>query len=226
MTEITSSDRLRFGPYEVDLHTHELWKHGTKVRLVGQPFEILAVLVKRPGQLVTRDELRTELWPGDTFVDFNHGLNAAVNKLRDALCDSAEDPKYIETLPRRGYRFIAKIEGLPAQAPPQTRAVEYHATIPPSDDRVSNEPVGALASGIFGSYAESASVREQGEERRFGPAMRRYGLYSFAVLLVVGLGLWLFHVLEYRPRLGLEANEPAENRSLSIFSPLTNLSDR
>ncbi|MGB7334108.1 MAG: winged helix-turn-helix domain-containing protein, partial [Terriglobales bacterium] len=110
MMEINGSDRLRFGAYEADLHTHELWKHGTRIKLVGQPFEILAVLVKRPGQLVTREELRAELWPGDTFVDFNHGLNAAVNKLRDALCDSADDPKYIETLPRRGYRFIAEVE--------------------------------------------------------------------------------------------------------------------
>jgi len=110
MMDIIYSNRLRFGAYEADLHTHELWKHGTRIKLVGQPFEILTVLVKRPGQLVTREELRGLLWPGDTFVDFNHGLNAAVNKLRDALCDSAEDPKYIETLPRRGYRFIAQVE--------------------------------------------------------------------------------------------------------------------
>ena len=89
------SDRLRFGAYEADLHTGELWKHGTRVKLVGQPFEILAALVRRPGQLVTREEIRTRLWPGDTFVDFNHGLNAAVNKLRDVLCDSADTPKYI-----------------------------------------------------------------------------------------------------------------------------------
>src|SRR5215475_13940368 len=106
------NDRSRacFGPYEADLRTHELWKFGTRLKLVGQPFEILAVLVSRPGELVTRDELRTKLWPAETFVDFNHGLNAAVNKLREALSDSADDPKYIETLPRRGYRFIGKLE--------------------------------------------------------------------------------------------------------------------
>lgn len=106
----TGSDRARFGPFEVDLHTHELWKFGTRLKLVGQPFEILAVLLSKPGELVTREELRTRLWPADTFVDFNHGLNAAVNKLREALSDSAEAPKYVETLPRRGYRFIASIE--------------------------------------------------------------------------------------------------------------------
>jgi len=109
------SDRARFGPFEVDLHTHELWKFGTRMRLVGQPFETLAFLLSRPGELVTREELRTGLWPADTFVDFNHGLNAAVNKLREALSDSAESPRYIETLPRRGYRFIAKVEWLEAK---------------------------------------------------------------------------------------------------------------
>src|ERR1700680_653855 len=106
----TGSDRVSFGPFEVDLHTHELWKYGTRIRLVGQPFEILFLLLSKPGELVTREELRRRLWPGDTFVDFNHGLNAAVNKLREALSDSAENPRYIETLPRRGYRFIAIID--------------------------------------------------------------------------------------------------------------------
>jgi DNA-binding winged helix-turn-helix (wHTH) protein len=104
------SNRARFGPFEVDLHTHELWKHGTRRKLVGQPFEIVAVLLSRPGELVTRDEMRDRLWPSDTFVNFNHGLNAAVNKLREALSDWAENPRYIETLPRRGYRFMAAIE--------------------------------------------------------------------------------------------------------------------
>lgn len=73
--------RARFGPFEVDLHTCELWKFGTRLKLVGQPFEILAVLLTRQGQLVTREDLRARLWPADTFVDFNHGLNAAVNKV-------------------------------------------------------------------------------------------------------------------------------------------------
>lgn len=110
MTNLIDPNRVRFGPYEVDLHTCEIWKFGTRMKLVGQPFEILRVLVSRPGELVTRDELREKLWPSQTFVDFNHGLNAAMNKLRDLLSDSADDPKYIETLPRRGYRFIAKVD--------------------------------------------------------------------------------------------------------------------
>src|SRR4029077_2985063 len=103
-------DRVRFGAFEADLRTHELWKNGLKLKLGGQPFEILATLLERQGELVTGEQLRTKIWSADTFVDFNHGLNAAVNKLRECLSDSAEEPRYIETLPRRGYRFIAKTE--------------------------------------------------------------------------------------------------------------------
>jgi Tol biopolymer transport system component/DNA-binding winged helix-turn-helix (wHTH) protein len=116
------SNRARFGPYEVDLHTHELWKFGIRIKLAGQPFEILAMLLREPGELVTRDDMRTRLWPSDTFVDFNHGLNAAVNKLREALSDSADHPRFIETLPRRGYRFVAKVEWLEETAPPTLRS--------------------------------------------------------------------------------------------------------
>ena len=106
---ISSRTIVRFGPFEADLRAGELRKHGVKLKLVGQPFEVLAVLLERPGQLVTREELRARLWPTDRFVDFEHGLNAAVNKLRDALSDSAEKPNYVETLPRRGYRFISAV---------------------------------------------------------------------------------------------------------------------
>jgi len=102
--------RIKFGSFEADLDTHELWKNGIRVKLGGQPFEILAALLECPGELVTREELRKAIWTDDTFVDFSHGLNAAMNKLREALCDSAEKPRYIETLPRRGYRFIGKME--------------------------------------------------------------------------------------------------------------------
>src|SRR5271154_145751 len=101
---------VHFGPYEADFHTQELRKHGIKLKLSGQPLQILDMLLARPGQLVTREELQKQLWTDDAYVDSNHGLNAAVNKLRDALSDSAEAPKYIETLPRRGYRFIGAIQ--------------------------------------------------------------------------------------------------------------------
>src|ERR1700733_5772910 len=101
---------VRFGVYKVDLRSGELYKHGLRLKLQDQPFKILVLLLERPGDVVTREELRQKLWPADTFVDFDTSLNTAIKKLRDALCDSAEKPRYIETLPRRGYRFIAQVE--------------------------------------------------------------------------------------------------------------------
>jgi DNA-binding winged helix-turn-helix (wHTH) protein len=102
--------KMRFGAFEVDLRSSEVRKHGIRVKLQDQPFKILALLLEHPGDVVTREELRQKLWPADTFVDFDTGLNSAIKKLRDVLCDSAEKPRYIETLPRRGYRFIAPVE--------------------------------------------------------------------------------------------------------------------
>jgi TolB-like protein/DNA-binding winged helix-turn-helix (wHTH) protein/Flp pilus assembly protein TadD len=99
--------RIPFGPFEADLPSQELRKQGVRLRLPRQSFQILKMLLERPGEVVTREELRAKLWPADTFVDFDHGLNAAVKRLRDALDDSAENPRFIETLPRLGYRFIA-----------------------------------------------------------------------------------------------------------------------
>ena len=103
---------VRFGSFEADLHTRELRKHGLKLKVQEQPFQVLAMLLARPGDLVTREEIRSRLWPQDTFIDFDHGLNAAVRRLRDALNDDAETPRFVETLPRRGYRFIAPVEKL------------------------------------------------------------------------------------------------------------------
>ena len=144
------SNRARFGPYEVDLHTRELWKYGTRLKLVGQPFEILAMLLNRSGEMVTRDEMRRRLWPSDTFVDFNHGLNAAVNKLREALSDSADDPSYIETLPRRGYRFVAAIEWVPASPSPVTTRSPIPAETQESEPKISAAavPVGGEGSHV------------------------------------------------------------------------------
>lgn len=116
------ANRLRFGPFELDLQTRELWRSGVEVKLVGQPFEILVALLTRPGKLVTRDELKSRLWAEDTFVDFDHGLNAAVNKLRETLGDSKDDPEYIQTLPRLGYRFIASIGASVSDKPGDTPA--------------------------------------------------------------------------------------------------------
>jgi cholera toxin transcriptional activator len=100
----------RFGVFELDLSAGELRKNGAKLRLQEQPFQVLALLLERAGEVVTREDLRLKLWPADTFVDFDHSLNTAVNKLREALGDSASSPRYIETLARRGYRFIAPVQ--------------------------------------------------------------------------------------------------------------------
>lgn len=107
---------LRFGVFEVDLRAGELRKQGVRTRLQEQPLQVLLLLLARPGDVVTREELREKLWPADTFVDFEHSLNAAVKRLRDALGDSAENPRFIETLPRRGYRFLLPVED-PGRAP-------------------------------------------------------------------------------------------------------------
>lgn len=101
---------MRFGVFEVDLKACELRKHGFRLKLPEQPFQILTVLLEKRGEIITRDELRNRLWPGDTFVDFDHGLNNAVMKLREVLGDSSESPRFVETIPRRGYRFIAPVE--------------------------------------------------------------------------------------------------------------------
>lgn len=113
MDAVSTPRVVRFGTYEVDLRSRELRKNGLKVRLTGQPFQILTILLERPGELVPREELQKRLWTGDTFVDFDSGLNAAVNRVREALGDSAENPRFVETLPKRGYRFIGQLEGPP-----------------------------------------------------------------------------------------------------------------
>ncbi len=112
---------LRFGPYELDLRSAELRKNDLSIRLQDQPFQILVALLERPGELVLREEIRNKLWPDDTVVEFDHSINAAVKRLRDALRESAEKPRYIETLARRGYRFIGEVQAGPS-VQPESRA--------------------------------------------------------------------------------------------------------
>src|SRR5215471_1390967 len=113
---------VRFGAFEADLRSGELRKHGRRIKLQDQPFQVLALLLERPGEVVTREELRQKLWPADTFVDFDVGLNTAIKRLRDALSDTAESPRYVETLPRRGYRLIAQVDGWAAATAPSSPA--------------------------------------------------------------------------------------------------------
>src|SRR4051812_43687685 len=122
-----NSNVVRFGMFEVDLRQGELRKNGIRVKLTGQPFQILVILLEHPGDLVTREQLQQRLWPSDTFVDFDRGLNAAINRVREALGDSAENPRFVETLPRRGYRFIA----------PLVNSGPASATLPAAESHVS-----------------------------------------------------------------------------------------
>src|SRR5215469_11743999 len=109
---------VQFGIFELDRRARELRKHGSRIRLQPKSMHILCALLERPGEIVTRDELKARLWPDDTFVDFESGLNTAVNRLRLALGDSAENPRYVETEARSGYRFIAPVQAQPEAALP------------------------------------------------------------------------------------------------------------
>jgi cholera toxin transcriptional activator len=112
MGNSTSVPLYRFDVYEADVRSGELRKNGERLRIQEQPFQVLIALLERPREVVTRDELRQRLWPSDTFVDFDHGLNTTINKLRESLGDSASNPRFIETLPRRGYRFVSEVENI------------------------------------------------------------------------------------------------------------------
>jgi DNA-binding winged helix-turn-helix (wHTH) protein len=136
----------RFGVFELDLSAGELRKSGVRLRLQGQPYQVLALLLERAGDVVTREELQQKLWPSDTFVDFDHSLNTAINKLREALGDSASSPRYVETLARRGYRFIA-----PVQTPDQTAAAR---------ETPLNHSEGTTASQVHAPTATVSSDRD------------------------------------------------------------------
>jgi cholera toxin transcriptional activator len=112
MPETPTLRRYRFGTFEADAATGELRRKGIRIRLNAQPFQLLVMLLDRPGELVTREEIASTLWPDGTFVDFEHGVNSAMNRIREALGDSASNPRFIETLARRGYRFIAPVESM------------------------------------------------------------------------------------------------------------------
>jgi DNA-binding winged helix-turn-helix (wHTH) protein len=121
------SGKIRFGVYELDRDAIELRKHGAPIRLQEQPFRVLAMLAERPGEIVTREQLQEQIW-GNTFVDFDQSLNKAVNRIREALNDNAGTPQYVETVPRRGYRFITPVTEIPA-----TEAHAPAATVTPGE---------------------------------------------------------------------------------------------
>ena len=133
MPEVSPSRAsLRFSDFEIDLRAGELRKQGVKVKLQEQLFQVLQILLEHPGEVVTREELQRRIWPADTFVDFDHGLYNAIKRLREALGDTADTPRFIETLPKRGYRFIATVDGtgssgaVPMQPAPVAATQEAH----------------------------------------------------------------------------------------------------
>jgi DNA-binding winged helix-turn-helix (wHTH) protein len=144
-----------FGPYALDLRSGELRKFGVRVKMGEQPFQILVMLLESPGEMVSREELRAKLWVDDTFVDFDHGLNSAVQRLRDCLSDTAEKPLWVETIPRRGYRFVGKVEwsnGVPHVGSLKDEKTEAAPT--PGGA----EPVGAANQRKFGNAARLAAA--------------------------------------------------------------------
>src|SRR5246127_4197138 len=144
-----SASLLQCGVFEIDLRAGELRKQGVRIKLQEQPFLVLKILVARPGEIVSREELRSQIWSADTFVDFDNGLNTAINKLREALGDSADSPRFIETLPRRGYRVIAPVtdvDGTTRGSPAEVRA----ATPAPSRKIAVAVALVVLAGGIVG----------------------------------------------------------------------------
>jgi TolB-like protein/DNA-binding winged helix-turn-helix (wHTH) protein/tetratricopeptide (TPR) repeat protein len=186
--------RLSFGVFEVDLRAGELRKRGLRVRLQQQPFQVLAMLLARPGDVVSREELQRTLWPADTFVDFDHGLNKAINKIREALGDSAEAPRFVETVAKRGYRFLADVrvaDAAPAADPSPPSAIP--ATIPPL------------------SMDAAHTTVQRGE----GLTQRRWTISAvLAAVLLISLAFWRFHSV---------ADARSAIRSLAVL-PLESLS--
>lgn len=161
MEPSSKPDRVCFGPFEADLRSSRLQKKGRRVKLQQQPFQILAALLDRPGQLVTREELVRRVWPADVFVDYDHSLNKAVNKLRDVLGDSSQEPRYIETQPRRGYRFIAPLKVITEpQLNEKAAQVRPAISVPGSLDSgvEPTPPTGTLIRSVWQSWVRPATI--------------------------------------------------------------------
>jgi len=219
---VTPSPIFRFGLFEAKTCAQELSKNGTRVKLRGQPFLILEVLLERAGEVVTREEIRQKLWPADTFVDFEHGLNTSIKKLRQVLCDSATEPRYIETLPRLGYRFIAPVEIVLQPGP-----------------RKATEETGMQVFGIpsvresaRATLAQASVVSLSAKHGRGRP--RLHFVFVAAILVLVGAAL-IFNVARMRERL-FALFRSTKNASVAVASvakpprsvavlPLQNLSN-
>ncbi len=191
--------RTRFGAFEVDLRSGELHKHGIRLKLQDQPFQVLRLLLEHSGEVVSREDLRQKLWPADTFVDFDTGLNSAIKKLRDTLGDSAEEPRYIETLPRRGYRFIAALADIATSVNPPLAA--------PSAVGPGDKPESAVPS--------DSSARVAKTKTKFA-SVRLSTFLVFALLALCSLALVLYRTSSAYHR------RPPAIKSLAVL-PLKNL---
>ena len=219
------SRRIHFSVFEVDLRTGELRKQGLKVKLHGQPFQVLAMLLERPGELVSREEIREKLWPQDTFIDFEHSVNSSIKRLREALGDDAATPRFIETLPRHGYRFIAPVETLSRNDIPKENGEAETAFVSPPPASQTGRPAGPgeaveTAAGLATKITAANTVATAG---RLGVLLRKHwmaatitGAPIVAVTILIGLNL-----LGIRDRLLPRAVPKIE--SIAVL-PLENLS--
>lgn len=223
---VPSARVVRFGAFEADLRAGELRKNGRRVRLQDQPFQILAMLLERAGGLVTREELQQKLWPAETFVDFDHGLNNAINRLREALCDSADKPRYVETLPRRGYRFLYPTEevgarrGVPADGAAggttEPMALEssganlVSAAGWPQAKLTNPMDTEAIPGGVVGKPQTVVGVRH-------GVPLRVASVLAIVVGMVAGWSVWR------RSHVQMALTKPDRIQSIVVL-PLLNLS--
>jgi TolB-like protein/DNA-binding winged helix-turn-helix (wHTH) protein/Tfp pilus assembly protein PilF len=199
---------LRFGTYEFDLRSGELRKHGIRIKLQEQPSQILAILLEHRGEMVTREQLQHRLWPSDTFVDFDHSLNTAVMRLREALSDSSENPRFIETLPRRGYRFMAPVEEKSSSVSEPTPAQTVEVGVSQSPD----SKVGSTSAALLPAFSATAAKSEK--------RVRRPMLVALSVLAIVLAGVFGFRYLK-RPS---PTTGPSSQLTSLVVLPFENLS--
>ncbi len=180
---------MRFGAFEADLDARELRKQGRRIRLQDQPFAVLAILLERPGIVISREDIRQQLWPADTFVDFDHSLNTAVNKIREALGDSAGSPRFVETIARRGYRFVSDVswEG---SLSPQAAAIQSTNPVPelPAVPRGVSRSLFALIQIMYLVFYVEALFHWHGVEQ-VSWADANSPLILIVVLVTAGVGI-------------------------------------
>ena len=211
---------MHFGPFDLSPELSELRKHGQRLKLSGQAIDVLLMLASNAGRLVTREDLQSKLWPGDSFGDFEHGLNAAVNRLRETLGDSATDPTYIETVPRRGYRFIARVDHMPNTTDPTAPEMRRSALsarcrlradlegLKRDTDSSSTHTASAVASASSAAAVSSTQVRPSSGAVLLAEARRHKGVLALMLVvlaaLIAGLGIYLSRLNERRNEWNLQ----------------------